>query len=57
MMGQTSVPPNATRSTKLSGTQHALELAFRSTDFHVPENLIFPALAGGLGALGAHQWV
>ena len=51
MMRQTSVPPNVTRSTKLSGTQHALELAFRSRDFHVPENLIFPAPAGGLGAL------
>ena len=43
-MRQTHVPPNVTRSTKLGNRQHFPELAFRSTDFHVPENLIFPAL-------------
>ena len=31
-------------STKLWGAQRSTELAFRSTDFHVPENLIFLAL-------------
>ena len=40
-MRQTHVPPNDTRSTKLQGTQCSPELAFRSADFHVPENLIF----------------
>ena len=39
-MRQTRVPSNVTRSTKLQGVQ----LTFRSTDFHLPENLIFPAL-------------
>ena len=43
-MRQTSVPPNDTRSTKLRGTQGSPELAFRSTNFCVPENLIFLAL-------------
>ena len=43
-MRQTRVPPNITRSTKLRGTQPSLQLAFRSMDFHVPENLIFSAL-------------
>ena len=43
-MRQTCVPPNVTRSTKLGGTQRSLELAFRSTDFRVPKNLIFLAL-------------
>ena len=33
-----------TRSTKLQGMQHSPELVLRSTDFHAPENLIFPAL-------------
>ena len=33
-----------TRSTKLWDAQCSPELAFRSTDFHVPENLISPAL-------------
>ena len=28
----------------LRGAKRSPELAFRSTDFHVPENLIFPAL-------------
>ena len=31
-------------STKLWGAQRSTELAFRSTDFHAPENLIFLAL-------------
>ena len=44
MMRQTRVPPNITRSTKLQGAQCSPELAFRSTDFCVPEYLIFPAL-------------
>ena len=47
MMRQTQVPPNITRSTKLQGAQHSPELAVRSTDFCVPENLIFPALTWG----------
>ena len=38
------VTPNFTRSTKLRGAQHSPELAFRSTNLFVPENLIFPAL-------------
>ena len=33
-----------TRSTKLRGAQRSFELTFRSTDFHVPENLLFPSL-------------
>ena len=43
-MKQTCVLPNATRSTKLRGAQHSPKLAFRSIDFCLPENLIFPAL-------------
>ena len=43
-MRRTCVLSNITSSTKLRGAQHSLELAFRSTDFRVPENLIFPAL-------------
>ena len=43
-MRGTQVPPNVTRSTKLRGAQHFPKLTFRSTDFCVPENLIFPAL-------------
>ena len=44
MTRRTRVLPNVTRSTKLRGIQHSPELALRSTDFCVPENLIFPAL-------------
>ena len=44
IMRRTRVPPNFTRSTKLQGVQRSLELAFRSHDFCVPENLFFPAL-------------
>ena len=40
---QTHVPPNVKRSTKLWGVQCSSESAFRSTDFYVPEKLIFPA--------------
>ena len=43
-MRQTLVLANDTRSTILWGGQHCPELAFRNTDFSVPENLIFPAL-------------
>ena len=43
-MRQTHVTPNVTRTTKLRGAEHSPELAFRSTDFRVPGNLIFPAL-------------
>ena len=43
-MRRTRVPPNVTRSTKLRGGQRSRELAFKSTDFLVPENLIFLAL-------------
>ena len=35
---------NVTRSTKLRVMQCCPELAIRSTEFRVPENLIFPAL-------------
>ena len=38
------VPPNVTKNTKLQGVQHSPEVAFRNTDFCVPENLIFPTL-------------
>ena len=47
-MRQTRVPPKVTRSTKLQGTQHSPELAFRSTYFCAPEKLIFPVLYGML---------
>ena len=40
-MKRTRVPSNVTRSTKLRGVQRSPELAFRSIDFRVPENLIF----------------
>ena len=43
-MRRTRVPPNTTRSTKERGAQRSPELAFKSTDFCVPENLIVPAL-------------
>ena len=43
-MGRTRVLPNVTRCTKLRGAQRSPEIAFRSTDFCVLENLIFPAL-------------
>ena len=43
-MGWTCVPHSVTRSTKLQGSQCSPKLAFRSTDFLVPENLIFSAL-------------
>lgn len=44
-MRQTHVPSKVTRSTKLRAAQYSPELGLRSKDFHVPENLIFPALA------------
>ena len=44
-MRQTRVPRNVTRSTKLRGAQRSAELALRSMDLRVPENLIFPALS------------
>ena len=44
MVRQTLVPCSVTRSTILQGAQHIPELALRSTEFHSPENLIFPAL-------------
>ena len=44
-MGRKRLYTNVTRSAKLRGTQRSPELAFiRSTDFRVPENLIFLAL-------------
>ena len=43
-MGRIHVPCKATRSTKLQDVQRSPELALRSTYFHAPENLIFPAL-------------
>ena len=42
MVRQTHVSLNVTKSTKLQGAQCSPELAFRSTDFQVAENLIFP---------------
>ena len=53
MMSLTRVPPNVTRSTKLRGAQRSPEIAFRSTDFCVPKNLIFPALYSDVGT----HWV
>ena len=44
MMRQTRVPPNITKSTKLWDAQCSPELAYRSMEFCVPENLIFLAL-------------
>ena len=38
------VPPNVTRSIKLWGAQCSPELAFRSMNFCLWENLIFPVL-------------
>ena len=46
-MKRTRIPANVTRSTKLQGAQRSLQHVFRSTDFSVPENLIFPALCEG----------
>ena len=43
-MSRTRLPSIVTGSTKLRGAQRSPELAFRSTDFRVPENLICPAL-------------
>ena len=40
-MRRRHVSPHVTRSTILWGVQRSPELAFRSTDFCVPENLIF----------------
>ena len=44
-MRQTRVTPNIKMSTKLQGSQRSPELGFRTTDFRVPKNLIFPVLA------------
>ena len=46
-MSRTRLPSIVTGSTKLQGVQRSPELAFRSTDFRVSENLIFPALYRG----------
>ena len=43
-MKQTCLPQNIKRSTKLRGAKRSPELTFRSMEFHIPENLIFPAL-------------
>ena len=43
-MRETCVAPTVKPSTKLRGAQRFTELAFSSTDFRVPDNLIFPAL-------------
>ena len=43
-MKRAHVISNVTRNTKLQGGQRSPELAFRSTDFRVLKNLIFPAL-------------
>ena len=44
-MRRPHVPPKVTKSTKLRGAQCSPELAFRGTDLHLLESLIFPALA------------
>ena len=44
---QTHVPANGTTRTKSRGAQRSPEFAFRSMDFSVPENLIFPVLVYG----------
>ena len=41
---RTRASRKVTRCTKLRGAQRSPELALGSTDFHAPENLIFPAL-------------
>ena len=43
-MRRTRVPSKVKWNTKLRGAQRFPELALGSTDFCVPENLIFPAL-------------
>ena len=43
-MRRTRVLSNIIRNTKLRQAKSSPETAFRSTDFRVPENLIFPAL-------------
>ena len=47
-MMRTFVAANITKSKNLRGAQRSPEFAFRSTDFCVPENLLFPALANHL---------
>ena len=44
-MRRTRVPPTVTQITKLQGAQRFLEFDYRSTDFRVPENLIFRTLS------------
>ena len=43
-MMQTCLAPNIRSTSKVQGAKCSLELAFRSIGFHVPENLISPAL-------------
>ena len=43
-MRRTCVPPNVTRRAKLRGAQRSPELTFKSTNFCLPEILIFPVL-------------
>ena len=43
-MRQARVPRNVTRNTKLRGAQCSPEVAFKSTNFRVQENLILPVL-------------
>ena len=50
------VPSKVTRSTKLQGAQRSPELRFRSTDFHAPENLIFPALCHSTSITHTSHW-
>ena len=52
-MRWTHVPLNVTRSTKLEGAQCSPEIAFRSMDFCVPENIIFPALYADYASLSS----
>ena len=52
-MRWTHVPLNVTRSTKLEGAQCSPEIAFRSMDFRVPENIIFPALYADYASLSS----
>lgn len=43
-MRRPRVSSNVTRSIEIRDVQRSPEVAFRSTDFRVLENLIFPAL-------------
>ena len=52
------MPRNGARTTKLWGAQRSTKLAFRSADFVLPENLLFPALVNiGCNYVVLKQWI